>query len=165
MRPILYWLLASCQIIRRRHRSWENLQLTIKVSESVIFVEGAGAKVDQFEFARLEVDQEIFVLDVSVDDASPVASQDCLDHLPEEAPGQLLFKNSFLCDEVKEVLARLGPLHDNDEGVMALEVVDESDNAGDVGDPVHEADLQGNLVQSDLQIEKGQRGFQRLLMF
>ena len=114
MRPILYWLLASCQIIRRRHRSWENLQLTIKVSESVIFVEGAGAKVDQFEFARLEVDQEVLVLDVSVDDASPVASQDCLDHLAEEAPGQLLFKNSFLGDEVEKVLSRGWSFHDKD---------------------------------------------------
>ena len=153
MRPILYWLLASCQIIRRRHRSWENLQLTIKVSESVIFVEGAGAKVDQFEFARLEVDQEVLVLDVSVDDASPVASQDCLDHLAEEAPGQLLFKNSFLCDEVKEVLSRGRSLHDKDEGVWSLKEVKELDHSLNILDAVQQLQLKWD--SPTIQLEEG----------
>ena len=89
-----------------------------------------------------------------------MASTGFLAYLAEEVPGEVFLEDALLCDEVEEVLARLGPLHDDDEGVMALKVVDESDNARDVGDPVHEADLQGNLVQSDLQIEEGQRCFQ-----
>ena len=82
----------------------ENLRLTVKVSESVLLVERPGAEVDQLELAGLEVDQQVLVLDVPVDDPPPVAGQDCLDHLPEEAPRQLLFKNSLLGDEVEQVL-------------------------------------------------------------
>ena len=75
-------------------------------------------------------------------------------HLAEEVPGEVLLEHALLCDEVEEVLARLGPLHDNDEGVVALKVVDESDHPGHVGHAVHEADLQGHLVQSNLQGEE-----------
>ena len=74
-------------------------------------------------------------------------------HLAEKVPGKVLLKDALLCDEVEKVLAGLGPLHHDDEGVVALEVVDEADDAGDVGDAVHEAHLQGNLVQPDLQDE------------
>ena len=75
-------------------------------------------------------------------------------HLAEKVPGEGLLEDALLCDEVEEVLARFGPLHDDDEGVVALKVVDEPDHAGDVGDAVHEADLQGHLVQSNLQEEE-----------
>ena len=45
-------------------------------------------------------------------------------HLTKEVPCEALLEDAFLCDEVEEVLARLGSLHDDDEGVVALEVVD-----------------------------------------
>ena len=82
----------------------ENLRLTVKVSESVLLVERPGAEVDQLELAGLEVDQQVLVLDVPVDDPPAVAGQDRLHHLPEEAPCQLLLKNSLLGDEVEQVL-------------------------------------------------------------
>ena len=75
-------------------------------------------------------------------------------HLAKEVSGEVLLEHALLGDEVEEVLARLRPLHDDDEGVVALKVVDESDHAGHVGHAVHEADLQGHLVQSDLQGEE-----------
>ena len=63
----------------------KHLRLTFKVSESVFFVEGARAEVNELELAGLEVDQQVLVLDVSVDDASPVAGQDGLHHLPGQS--------------------------------------------------------------------------------
>ena len=44
-------------------------------------------------------------------------------YLTKEVPCEVFLEDAFFCDEVKEVLARLGSLHDNDEGVMALKVV------------------------------------------
>ena len=81
-------------------------------------------------------------------------------HLAEKVPGKVFLKDAFLCDEVEEILAGLGPLHDDDEGVMALKVVDKPDHAGDIGDAVHEAHLQGDLVQSNLQEEGVRRCFE-----
>ena len=49
-------------------------------------------------------------------------------HLAEEVPGKVFLKDALLCDEVKEVLARLGALHHDDKGVVALKVVDKSDH-------------------------------------
>ena len=71
-------------------------------------------------------------------------------HLAEEVPGKVFLEDALLCDEVKEVLARLGSLHHDDEGVVALKVVDQPDHPGHVGHPVHEAHLQRHLVQSNL---------------
>ena len=73
-----------------------------------------------------------------------------LTHLSEEVPGETLLQHTLLRDEVEEVLAGLGALHHDDEGVVALEVVDEPDDAGDAGHAVHETDLQGDAVHADL---------------
>ena len=70
--------------------------------------------------------------------------------LSEKIPCEVFLEDALLGDEVEEVLAGLGPLHHDDEGVVALEVVDEPDDAGDAGHPVHQADLQGHAVQPDL---------------
>ena len=129
----------------------KHLRLTVKVSESDFFVEGARAEVDQLELAGLEVDQQVLVLDVSVDDASPVASQDGLNHLPEEASGQLLFKNSFLGDEVKEVLSRGWSLHDKDEGVWSLKEVEELDHSLNILDAVQQLQLKWDSPTVELQ--------------
>ena len=71
-------------------------------------------------------------------------------HLNEEVLSELLVKAASLRDEVEEVLARLRPLHDDDEGVLALEAVQDLD---DVRTPEHlpqEANLERNWVAVDL---------------
>ena len=133
-------------------KTTKNLRLTVKVSESVLFVEGARSKVDQLEFAGFEVDQEILILDVSVDDPPPVASQDCLHHLPEETSRQLLFENSFLGDEVEEVLSRGRPLHHEDEGVWPLKEVKELDHSLNILDAVQQLQLKRD--SPTVQLEK-----------
>ena len=129
----------------------KHLRLTVKVSEGVFFIEGARAEVDQLELAGLEVDQQVLVLDVSVDDPSPVAGQDGLDHLPEEAASQLLFEDSLLGDEVEEVLSRGGPLHHKDEGVRSLEEVEELDHSLDILDAVQQLQLKWDSPTVELQ--------------
>ena len=44
-------------------------------------------------------------------------------NLSEKVPRQLLLKHPLLGDEVEEVLAGVGPLHDDDEAVDSLEVI------------------------------------------
>ena len=78
---------------------------TVKVGVGVLLVVGARPEVDELELARLEVHDEILVLDVAVHDTLAVARQHGLHHLAEEAPGQLLLQHPLLRDQVKQVLA------------------------------------------------------------
>ena len=89
--------------------------LTVKVGVDAVLQVGSRAKVDELELEGPEVDQEVLVLDVAVDDPLAVAGDHGLDHLPEEVPGHLLLEHPLLRDEVKEVLAGLRPLHDNEK--------------------------------------------------
>ena len=109
----------------------EKFNLTFEFCVESVFEIGTRAEVDELEIEGLEVDQEVLVLDVSVDDPLAVASNDRFDNLPEEVPGKLLFQDSLLGDEVKQVLAVRGLLHHVDEGVVPLVEVDQPDDAVD----------------------------------
>ena len=50
------------------------------------------------------------------------------------------------CDEIEEILAWLGPLHDDDEAVGPLEVVDEADDAADASEAGQQANLQRHAL-------------------
>ena len=89
----------------------------------------AAAEVDQLEFSCLEIDQNVLILDISVDDSSAVAGQDCLNNLTEEVSSELLIQASLLTDVVKHVLAALRPLHHNDIGINSLEEIQNFDGA------------------------------------
>lgn len=49
-------------------------------------------------------------------------------YLNEKVLGELLLETAALRDEVEEILARLWPLHDDDEGIVALEAVQDLDD-------------------------------------
>ena len=51
-------------------------------------------------------------------------------NLSEKVSRQLLLEHPLLGDEVEEVLAGVGPLHDDDEAVYPLEVVHQPHHAG-----------------------------------
>ena len=74
-------------------------------------------------------------------------------HLTEEVPRQLFLQHSLLCDEVEEILARLGSLHDDDEAVVSLEEVEQLDNAINTSNSLHQTNLQRNLLQTNLKDE------------
>jgi len=75
-------------------------------------------------------------------------------YLFEEAASELFLQHALLCDEVKEILAGLRALHDDDEGVVALEVVEELDDPLLPAQHVHQANLQRHAFLSDLREEK-----------
>ncbi len=85
--------------------------------------EGSRAKVYQLEIKGSEIHQEVLVFDVAMDDSEAMAGQDCLDDLAKEVPRQMLLKHALLSDEVKQVLAGLRPLHDNDKGIMTFKAI------------------------------------------
>ena len=91
-----------------------------------VFEEGARAEVDESEAPRLEVEDEVLVLDVPVDDAHGGACEGSLHHLLEEVSGELLLESALVGDVVEEVGAGGGALHDNQEAVLALEPVQET---------------------------------------
>ena len=89
--------------------------LTIKICVDAVLHVGAGSEVDQLQVQRPQVDEQVLVLDVPVDDSLAVAGDDGLDDLAEEVAGQLLLQLALLGDEIKQILARLRSLHDDDE--------------------------------------------------
>lgn len=95
-------------------------------------------------------DQEILVLDISVDDPRGVALAHHVHHLAEEVARLGLGHGLAFRDVVKEVLHRLGPLHDDDEAVGVFEPVDELDDAGDVAHLPQQTDLEGHLLAVNL---------------
>ena len=72
-------------------------------------------------------------------------------NLSEEVPGQLFVHDSLLGDEVEKIFTRLRPLHDDDEGVVPLEVVDQLHHALHAGHAVHQANLHGDSIIGNLE--------------
>ena len=70
------------------------LGLTVEVRVGVGDNVGARAEVDQLDLVSLveEIDQDIFVLDVPVDDTPLVACEDCLNDLAQERSGKVLLQ-------------------------------------------------------------------------
>ena len=86
-----------------------------------------------------------------MDDSLTLAGYHRLHDLPEEVPCELLLQTPLLRDEIEQVLARFRPLHDDDEGVVALVAVDQADDAGSrTRDHVHEADFHRDPLPVDL---------------
>ena len=82
-----------------------------------------AAEVYQLQLAGLEIDEDVLILDVSVDDAGAVAGDNCLNHLSEEVSSNLLVQAPFLTDVVEHVHTVTGMLQYVDEGVVSFEKV------------------------------------------
>ena len=88
--------------------------------------------------------QDVLVLDVTMDDSSLLARQDGVDNLLEKPLCHLFFQDTSLCDEVKQVFAVWGTLHDEDERVGPLVKVHQADDSGDSRYISEQANFQGN---------------------
>jgi len=125
---------------------WKVL-LTIEIGVVSRLHVSARSKIDELEIESLQIDQQVFILDITMNNALPMASHHRLDNLSEKVSGQLLFQAAFFRDEVEEVFARFRPLHDDDEGVVTLVAVDQTDHAGGAaGHQVHQTDFHGNAL-------------------
>ena len=76
----------------------------------------------------------------------------CRTDLAEKVSRELFLQNTFLGDEIKQILAWLRSLHHDDEAVVSLEEVNEFDNTINVGDSLHQTNLQRYSVHSDLEL-------------
>ena len=104
--------------------------LTVKVAVGFFLNEGAGAEIDKLQVESLEIHQQVFIFDISVDNPFYMTSHDRLDHLTEEVARQTLLEHAFFGDKVKEVLARFGSFHDDQERVVTFEAVEDLDDSG-----------------------------------
>jgi hypothetical protein len=77
-----------------------------KVSEGLLFLldEGAGAEVNEAELPGLKVHEQVLVLEVTMDYAVTMTSNDGGHNLPKELDSKLLVQGTLLCDKIKEVL-------------------------------------------------------------
>ena len=71
-------------------------------------------------------------------------------NLSKEVSRKLFLEHPLLRNEVEEVLAGVGPLHDDDEAVHPLEVVHQPHHAWAAAQHVKQTHLQGNFVISNL---------------
>lgn len=130
------------------------LALTFEFCVKSILEVSAGAKVDELQVEGLEIHKEVFILDIPMDDTFPVASEHRLDDLPEKVSRELLLQDSLLRDEVKEIFAVRGLLHDVDEGVVPFVEVEQPDDAVDGLDLGKELELKRYSVTIHLKDEK-----------
>lgn len=124
--------------------------LTIKIFVDCVLEESTRAEVDDFEFAGFEVDEDVFVLQVPVHDSGLVTAAGRLNDLAEESSAELLGQGAVLCDEVEEVLGGVGPLHDDDEAVWLLVVIQHADAPLDVVHSLQETHFERNLPVVEL---------------
>lgn len=96
--------------------------LTVEVSVVLRDYMRSRPEVDQLDPVWLiqKVDKNVLVLDIPMDDPKLVASQDRLDNLSKELSCKVFLQRSLFCDEVKEVFAEQGPLHDENVGVWSF---------------------------------------------
>ncbi len=122
--------------------------LTVKIRVDFIVELAAGPEVNQLDFVCPGVDQNVLVFDIAVGDSSLVHLDDCGHDLLKDVPCEVLFQGSGIWDKVEEIFARASvvrraadPLHDDDEAIRKLKVVDEFNDAGDVISLHHECDF------------------------
>jgi len=92
----------------------------VKVCVSTVLQVGSRSEVNQFQFQGAKIHEQVFIFEIPVDHSFAVASNDGLNNLPEEVPGQLFFQLPALGDEVKEIFARRGFVHDINKGVVSF---------------------------------------------
>ena len=78
--------------------------LTIEIGVELVLEDGPRAKVDEFKIARPQIYEQIFVLDIAMDDGALVASDHGLDHLLEEMARHFFIQRPLLGDVIEQVL-------------------------------------------------------------
>jgi len=131
------------QIINKRQKmSINKLQsFTFEVIVDAVVKECAGAEVDQSDVSRLDVDKDVFVLDVAVHNAGVVECYRRPDDLSEQAASFILVEGSALGDVVKQVLDSVRPFHHQYEAVRLLKVRDQSDHTSNARRTLQQTDL------------------------
>lgn len=79
------------------------------------------AEVDQLHLQGLGVDENVLQFDVTVKNSALTAVTSSLNHLPHDVSGHRFRQSTVLLDELTQVHAGTGSLHDQGEAVGHLE--------------------------------------------
>jgi len=128
---------------------WGVNSSAIKVGIDVIMEPGSRPEVNELDFVGLGVNENVFVLDVSVDDLVGVTLGDSLHDLLENEPGQVLLEGAVVGDEVEQVFAGVrraaDPLHDQKETVGKLEIIHQPNHTLHLIHLLHQGHFQRNF--------------------
>ena len=97
-------------------------------------------KVNQLYFECIDIYENVFIFDISVNNTFLMALIDSVHQLHEEVPGQVLRQGGMLSDKVKQVLA-VEPLHDNIEGIRSVKIVKTFDPSRNISHLLHQSYL------------------------
>lgn len=108
----------------------------------------ASAEVDQLELERVEIDENVLVLDVAMKHAVAFHLEHSGADLGEEELGERLAERPARVDEVPQVETPFGSFHDDQVAVVTFDVVDDANASGALAHTIHQVDLHGyvNIV-------------------
>lgn len=112
------------------------------------------AEIGQFEVVGI-VEEEVFGLEVAVEDVVGMAEGDGGDELVEEAAG-LGLREAAAGGEAGEELAVFGEFEDEVDGGAGGEDLEEADDVG-VAEAAHGGDLAGDVVRGQVVVAEGFR--------
>jgi hypothetical protein len=98
-----------------RHKIGEGLLFLL--GEGLLFLLDEGAKVDEAELPGLEVHEQVLFLEVTMDYAAMMTSNDGGHNLPKELDSKLLVQGTLLRDKIKEVLGVRQPFKHLDKRI------------------------------------------------
>merc|ERR1711988_558700 len=123
---------------------------TVEISVNFLFVESSRSKVNQLHSVSAEINQNVFVFNVSVYNTSSMDVDESSDNLMEEVSCKIFRKRTSISDVVEEVFDGIRTFHNNDEAISFFIVVKKSNNTLDVFHSLHQTDLDGYCTTIDL---------------
>jgi len=103
-----------------------------------------GTEVNQLDVVGVHVHENVFVLDVPVEDAAVSAVDDSLDNLTEHVLGKMFRERSVLGYKIEQVLAMYF-LHDNVITICVVNIIQDLDDALHILNLLHQSHFSGNV--------------------
>src|SRR5678816_1366401 len=106
-------------------------------------MERSSSKIDELYSLRVEVHEQVLVLNIPMDDASSMDGHKRLHYLRKEASCFRFVETASLGDVVVKVLARVGPVHHENEALRFLEEIKQMNNPVQMRNSLKKDDFQG----------------------
>lgn len=115
--------------------------LTIKFCVESILQESTGSEIHDPGGQVFKIHENVLVFDVPVYDTGLVTPDDGLDHLVEKHTGQFLVQKHFFRDVVVQIFDGFRSLHDDDEGIKTLVIIQQFHHTFHVAHFLQQTDL------------------------
>ena len=107
---------------------------------------GTGPEVDQIQFSRASVDEEVLVFDVPMNHAALMDILQDLDDLFEEIPSQTFVQPvRMLTHEIVQVTAVLRPFENEHPTILMEEIIQQVNDVLHFRHPTEQKHFHGNL--------------------